>query len=290
MNKPAVKTGKPTQAPVAKTPYGLEPLVNASKKLTDRHVMSDVTRLAGDLERLHPEFSRFVSHTGYLDPDRRIGLTDHAYGFDGEGLGNLNICFYIYRIEGGNGLPLTVGDEKLVFIRMRISTKGWGELYTDHLHAANPEWVEWARAAVEVIKDRWEKDLRAGNLARLTDDLAREAVLSRWQRNNWCREALHDVSTKLALDFQVVDDDQEAQEHASSLEHQASVVHLVTPWLAEKLKARGQVADIVHGLPLWSRSENCEPHLEETLQDIAYETFGSSVDSELASATKAKEQ
>lgn len=287
--KKAVKTGKPSPAPVAKTPYGLEPLVKAASKITDRHVLSDVTSLVTSLSSVRGGFERFVRHTGFMDPDGRIALLDYGYAFNGGGLANLNITFYAYRISGGNGFPLEAGEERLVFIRMKIRTSGWGELYVDHLGAQSPEWVEWAKSAAEGLKAQWEADLRAGKLARLTDEMAREALLSRWQRDNWCRDKLASVSTNLGLRLEVVDDDQDAPEHASSLEHQASSIQLVTPWLAEKLKQAGHVADMVDGLPIWSRADTCSPHLEEVIQDIAYETFGSSVDSELASATQPKE-
>ena len=133
--KKAVKTGKPSPAPVAKTPYGLEPLVKAASKITDRHVLSDVTSLVTSLSSVRGGFERFVRHTGFMDPDGRIALLDYGYAFNGGGLANLNITFYAYRISGGNGFPLEAGEERLVFIRMKIRTSGWGELYVDHLGA-----------------------------------------------------------------------------------------------------------------------------------------------------------
>jgi hypothetical protein len=100
----------------------------------------------------------------------------------------------------------------------------------------------------------------------------------------WDADSLKDISRDLGLDLVVIDEEEEAEDHCSSLDMTAQQIHLVTPWLATELKKRGQMADIVLGLPLWSRDNRDEVHLEPVMQDLAYLQFAHSPGDGLASS------
>lgn len=276
--KPSIKTSKPAAVTVT-VPYGHPSLVAATQKLLEQNILSDVTDLIEDLDAQHsltsPDPSRWapvLNHTGWVDPGESMGLLDFNFAFDGDDLTKLRIELLAYNIVGGNGEPLVAGDDRLVRMFMKIHPKSWGEeLFIEHLDAANDDWLSFARGAAETMKRYWKQAAAKGETQSLTSTLGREPFLKGFLAAFWDAEHLKVVVENHALELILLDDDQEAAEHASSLEHQANQIHLVTPWLAEQLEKRGAVARVVAGLPLWSRDNFDAPHLEEVAQRVAYE-------------------
>lgn len=283
-----VRKGPPKPAPI-EIPFGHPSLVEAAAKLAAQHVFSDVTKTVRALQS-HQELSgvrcwdRFLKHTGWVDPGGRIALLDFSHHFPhAETIEGLRIDLTCQGFTGGNGEPLYV-DEDVVDIRLEFDKEAHdGSLRVYYSAATSPEWNEWMEEVKKHVKFRWIAHLSAGDLAGMGNRLNRERTLTRVLGGIWCREKLQQISKNLALDLVVVDQEEDAEEFCSSLEYRAETVNLVSPWLAEQLKQRGAVADIVGGLPLWSRESRDAPHLERVLQDVAYQSFSQSMTTELAS-------
>lgn len=276
--KPSIKTSKPAAVTVT-VPYGHPSLVESTRKLLEQHVFSDVTDLLAELDDEHnrtsPEPSRWapmLQHTGWVDPGESMGVLDFTYGFEGNEVIGMRFTLLVYEIVGGNGEPLVTGDERLVSLTMKVNPRSWGEeLLIENLHASNDDWLSFARGAAEKVKRFWLDAVKRGYATSLTSSLGREPWLNGFLGDLWTASQMQVVLENHALDLVLLDDDQDAPEHASSLEHTAHQIHLVSPWLAEQLEKRGAVARNVSGLPLWSRDNFDAPHLEEVAQRVAYE-------------------
>lgn len=281
MKKPA--KGRPSHGQVT-TPYGLPALVASSERLVAAHVLSDCRPAVEQLSAVHRAWEKFLTHTGWMDPAGAIGVLDTHFTFASAALEDLSLNFYVHAVEGGAGEPLYCDHTvRLVWLRLSLSRDGWGILNLDHLSGATPEWVEWAQEAAALLRQRWEADIGQGKLHRLSNLLAREDAVGKWQAEFWSADNLKGIRRNLALQhLHLIDDEEEASEHCSSLEFKAQAVHLVTPWLADELKKRGAIADTLMGLPVWSRDNRDAPHLEYVLQDIAYTLYGHSLADELA--------
>ena len=276
----------PPRAAAVQTPYGLKALVEASHALAASHVISDIT----DLVRFHMKndevWGRFTSHTGWLSPGKRIGMLDfsfHMAQVNGT-LEDLRLELLVQEIVGGDGEPLTNAFDDLVRIKLKLDPAGWGELLITWSHATTPEWAEWMNIAKEKFRKGWEERVKAGKAVGLTTPLGLEPAVREMMAMLWDADFLKDISRDLGLDLVVIDEEEEAEDHCSSLDMTAQQIHLVTPWLATELKKRGQMADIVLGLPLWSRDNRDEVHLEPVMQDLAYLQFAHSPGDGLASS------
>ena len=277
-----VKNSPPGQAAVS-TPYGLQTLVEASAKLASEHVLADVTEVVRQLADRDSSWETLLVHTGWVDPAGRIGLLDFSWDFpDKESLEGMKIRLVVWRIEGGNGEPLHMG-EKIASATFNLERAGWGELVCSHSAAGTTEWNEWISEARTRFKAWWDKALADGQLQRLLNPLSRDQHANQLLRHFWCTDTVGDISRNLGLDLQLIDSEDEAERYTSSLEWQATQVHLVTPWLAAELEKRGAHATVRLNLPLWSRDTRDAAHLEPVMQDIAFERFGQSLKSELAS-------
>ena len=279
--------GPPRQASVS-TPYGLPALMDAAAALAAQNIFGDVTKTVRALDNYqHPAgvtcWRRFLQHTGWKDPGDRLGLLDFDFRFPHpDTIQGMTITLLVRRIEGGNGEPLLAGQE-VVTIRLRFAAELDGSLEVYYSTATTPEWNEWMEKARDWFKAGWTAKHRAGNLAGLSSTLSREETVRRVIALLWEATHLSELMTNLGLDLVLLEEEEDAAEHVSSLEFCASQVHLVSPWLAEELEKRGAVAGIVGGLPLWSRDNRDAPHLERVLQDIAYQSFSQSMKSDLAS-------
>lgn len=281
--KPSQK-GPPRAQPV-QTPYGLEAVVNASLNLAKQHVVSDIT----DLVRFHLEsdevWGRFTSHTGFLSPCKRIGMLDFSFHMAQAGgtLEDLRLELLVQEIVGGDGEPLANAFDELVRIKMKLDPAGWGELLVTWSHATTPEWAEWMNVAKEMFRKGWAERVKEGKAVGLTTPLGLEPAVREMMAMLWSADYLASITRDLALDLVVIDEEEEAEEYCSSLDMTAQVIHLVSPWLAGQLKQRGQMADTILGLSLWSRDNLDAVHLEPVMQDIAYHQLSHSPDTLLAS-------
>lgn len=274
------------------TPYGLPALVEASAKLASEHIISDVTELVRQLAWREDYFgqpdgwAKLLTHTGWVDPAGRIGLLDFSYEFPSvDSLEDMRLRLLVWRIEGGNGEPLAPGD-KAVTMTFSIRKGGWGELSCTHAASIGTVWYEWLEVARERFKTYWDEALARGQLAGLTNAMTRDRDMRKVLEQFWQTSILGDIAGNLGCDLVVIDDEDEATRYASNLEWQACHVHLVSSWLAAELEKHGALATIRMGLPLWSRDNHDAPHLENVMQDIAYEKFGHSLKTELASTPK----
>lgn len=278
----AIKNQPPGQAAVT-TPYGLPALVEASAKLASEHVLADVTEVVRQLADRDTGWDTLLTHTGWVDPAGRIGLLDFTWDFpDKDSLEGMKMRLLVWRIEGGNGEPLHMG-EKIASATFGLERQGWGELVCTHRAAGTPEWNEWITEACERFKEWWKRALAAGELQQLTNPLTRDRHGTTLLGRFWNTDVVGDISRNLGLDLQLIDSEDEAERYASTLEWQATQIHLVTPWLAAELEKRGALARVRLNLPLWSRDIRDAVHLEPVMQDIAFERFGQSLNSELAS-------
>lgn len=290
-------TAKPGQVAVS-IPYGLPPLVAVAEALVKEHVFTDVIELVRRLqhEAIGPSpvngpnptvWDRYLTHEGFLSPGNRIGLLDFDFKFEDD-LKDMRMKFFVSRVVGGNGDPLVADDtEKLAQLTLGVDPKGWGQLIRYHSSGATPEWVEWVQSMSNYLMDCWKTDLAMGNLLGITNPLARESLLAQWMRTKWSAENTKKTLNDLALQahLALIDDEDEAPEHCSSLSFKAQKVWLVTPWFANQLESQGAVAGLPMGLPIWSRDTLDALHLDEVVQRIAYEKYGQSVDAELAKST-----
>jgi hypothetical protein len=275
--------GPPRAAPV-QTPYGLQAVVEASQALANGNVISDITQLVRFHLQNDEVWGRFTRHTGFLNPSKRIGMLDfsfHMAQVNGS-LEDLRLELLVQEIVGGDGEPLANAFDDLVRIKLKLNPTGWGELLITWSHATTPEWAEWMNVAKEKFRKGWEDRVKEGKAVGLTTPLGLEPAVREMMAMLWDADFLKNISRDLALDLVVIDEEEEAEDHCSSLDMTAQVIHLVTPWLATELKKRGQMADTILGLPLWSRDNIDAVHLEPVMQDIAYQQFSHSPDTGLA--------
>lgn len=287
--KPA-NQNKPAGRQLASTPYGLPPLVRAAEVLVHEHVLSDISALLSDIVlKVPPELGlqKFLVHTGFLDPRDNLGLLDFAYSAD-NGLGSLEVRLMVQAIEGGNGAPLLMG-KTLTEAAFGFDKASMGELVLTGLTGSRDDWIEFMREAAPRFKQLWREGMQAGLGPKISSELGFERAMSQFLRDTWTSEKFSEVLGSLGLEMQLIDDEDDAPEYVSTLELMAHQVHLVTPWLAGELQKRGAMAEVFRGLPLWSRDNSDAPHLEQVVQDIAYDKFGESVDAELSTNQQDKE-
>lgn len=275
--------GPPPQIKVA-TPYGHPPLVAAAEELVKSQVTGDITALVKKMAEFLPseDWGKYLNHSGWVDPAGRVGLLDFSYNFPkSDSLDGMTITLLVVGIEGGNGEPLHMGST-VARCHLGFAKGGWGELVVTNSGAENPEWNDWIEAARQQFKADWVAAIQASELVGLSNPLGREGAVKRMLQKAWTADNLQSVLNNLALDLVLIDDEDEAEHHCSSLEFSATEVLLVSNELAEELKKRGALAGVYQGLPLWSRDSKDAPHLERVVQDIAYDKFGRSQDTQLA--------
>lgn len=255
MNK-HVDKGRPT-APAITIPYNLASLVTQTKALVERHVLSNVDELVRGLASPVNQFvvernpwKRFVEHRGWLDPQGHIGLLDVHFQRIADGV---RVQFVVREVvvDGDSSLSTLCATEmRLVTITATISDEG--RLTILYASGDTPEWAEWVSLARTRLANNWSTfkdsdDISVPLLAYTDDQLA--CMLE----NFWSVGELKQIARDSALELFLVDEEREAEECCSSLDHTAASIWLITPYLAEALaKHTDAVCGTVLGLSIYS--------------------------------------